>query len=56
VTAGDLRLDGVAVRFGLLLFWVQDKWPPLLQVDVAARDGLLGFALWPSPESVETSD
>jgi membrane-associated phospholipid phosphatase len=35
----------VAVPFGLLLFFVQDKWPPLLQVDVAARDGLHGFAV-----------
>jgi undecaprenyl-diphosphatase len=29
----------VAVPFGLLLFFVQDKWPPLLQVDVAAGTG-----------------
>jgi undecaprenyl-diphosphatase len=35
----------VAVPFGLLLFFVQDKWPPLLQVDVAGRDGLHGFAV-----------
>lgn len=35
----------VAVPFGLLLFFVQDKWPPLLQIDVAARDGLHGFAV-----------
>jgi hypothetical protein len=30
----------VAVPFGLLLFFVQDRWSPLLQVDVAGRDGL----------------
>jgi membrane-associated phospholipid phosphatase len=35
----------VAVPFGLLLFFVQDRWPPLLQVDVAGRDGLHGFAV-----------
>jgi len=35
----------VAVPFGLLLFLVQDKWPPLLQIDVAGRDGLHGFAV-----------
>jgi membrane-associated phospholipid phosphatase len=35
----------VAVPFGLLLLFVQDKWPPLMQVDGAARDGLHGFAV-----------
>jgi hypothetical protein len=30
----------VAVPFGLLLFFVQDRWPPLLLVDVAGRDGV----------------
>ena len=30
----------VAVPFGLLLFLVQDKWPPLLDVDADARDSL----------------
>jgi membrane-associated phospholipid phosphatase len=35
----------VAVPFGLLLFFVQDRWPPLLQVDVAGRDGLHGIAV-----------
>jgi hypothetical protein len=32
-------------RSGLFLFFVQDTWPPLLQVDVAGRDGLHGFAV-----------
>ena len=40
-----LALVLVAVPFGLLLFLVQDKWPPLLDVDADARDGLHGFAL-----------
>jgi HAMP domain len=35
----------VAVPFGLLLFFVRDKWPPLLRGEVAARDGLHGFAV-----------
>ena len=35
----------VAVPFGLLSFFVQDRWPPLLQVDMAGRDGLHGFAV-----------
>src|SRR5215212_10192198 len=34
----------VAVPFGLLLFLVQDKWPPLLEVDDGARDGLHDLA------------
>jgi undecaprenyl-diphosphatase len=33
------------VPFGLLLFFVQGRWPPLLRVDVVARDGLHGFAV-----------
>jgi len=40
-----LALVPVAVPFGLLLFLVQDKWPPLLEVDDGARDSLHGFAL-----------
>jgi undecaprenyl-diphosphatase len=40
-----LALVLVAVPFGLLLFLVQDKWPPLLDVDADARDRLHGFAL-----------
>jgi len=39
-----LALAIVAVPFGLLLFLVQDKWPPLLEVDDAARDGLHDLA------------
>jgi undecaprenyl-diphosphatase len=34
----------VTVPFGLLLFFVQDKWPPLMAVDDDARDGLHRFA------------
>ncbi|PRY38698.1 undecaprenyl-diphosphatase [Umezawaea tangerina] len=34
-----------AVPFGLLLFFVQDQWPPLQTVDDDARDGLHRFAL-----------
>src|SRR3954463_3692915 len=40
-----LALVLIAVPFGLLLFLVQDKWPPLLEVDDGARDSLHGFAL-----------
>ena len=40
-----LALVLVAVPFGLLLFLVEDKWPPLLRVDDGARDGLHAFAL-----------
>src|SRR5215208_6265860 len=39
IVAG-LALLLVAVPFGLLLFLVQDKWDPLLDVDDGARDGL----------------
>jgi len=35
----------VAVPFGLLLFLVQDQWPPLLEVDGDARDSLHRFAV-----------
>jgi membrane-associated phospholipid phosphatase len=35
----------VAVPFGLLLFLVQDRWPPLLEVDDGARDALHAFAV-----------
>lgn len=35
----------VAIPFGLLLFFVQDKWPPLRAVDEGARDDLHRFAL-----------
>lgn len=34
----------VAIPFGLLLFFVQDKWRPLLTVDSGARDGLHHYA------------
>jgi undecaprenyl-diphosphatase len=40
-----LALLLVAVPFGLLLFLVQDKWPPLLEVDTDARDSLHGYAV-----------
>lgn len=40
-----LALGLVAVPFGLLLFLVEDKWPPLLGVDDGARDGLHAVAL-----------
>src|SRR3954467_1389452 len=40
-----LALVFVAVPFGLLLFLVEDKWPPLLDVDDDARDSLHGFAV-----------
>jgi undecaprenyl-diphosphatase len=40
-----LALALVAVPFGLLLFLVEDKWPPLLDVDDDARDSLHGFAV-----------
>lgn len=34
----------VAVPFALMLLLVEDSWPPLLRVDVGARDGLHGYA------------
>jgi membrane-associated phospholipid phosphatase len=40
-----LALGLVAVPFGLLLFLVEDKWPPLLRADDGARDDLHAFAL-----------
>ncbi|MEA2134935.1 MAG: hypothetical protein QOC68_2844 [Solirubrobacteraceae bacterium] len=40
-----LALALVAVPFGLLLFLVEDKWPPLLDVDADARDSLHGVAV-----------
>src|SRR5829696_5773993 len=40
-----LALALVAVPFGLLLFLVQDRWPPLLEVDDGARDSLHSFAV-----------
>jgi len=43
IAAAALTL--VAVPFGLLLFLVQDKWPPLLEVDDGARDSLHAFAV-----------
>src|SRR4051812_50138022 len=35
----------VAVPFGLLLFLLQGRWPPLLEVDDGARDSLHSFAV-----------
>jgi undecaprenyl-diphosphatase len=35
----------LAVPFGLLLFFVQDQWPPLERVDYGARDALHVVAL-----------
>jgi membrane-associated phospholipid phosphatase len=35
----------VAVPFGLLLFLVEDRWPPLSDVDGGARDGMHRLAL-----------
>ena len=40
-----IALTLLAVPFGLLLFLVQDKWPPLLRVDLGARDDLYTYAL-----------
>lgn len=40
-----LALVLVAVPFGLLLFLVEGKWPPLMEVDDGARDGLHAVAL-----------
>src|SRR5215211_8354271 len=39
-----LALALVAVPFGLLLFLVEDRWPPLLEVDDGARDALHDLA------------
>ena len=35
----------IAIPFGLLLFFVQDKWPPLRAVDEGVRDALHRFTL-----------
>jgi len=40
-----VALTLVAVPFGLLLFFVQDQWPPLERVDYRARDALHVVAL-----------
>ena len=40
-----LALGLVAVPFGLLLFFVEDKWPPLLRIDDGARDALHAVAV-----------
>ena len=40
-----VALGLVAVPFALLLFLVQDKWDPLLDVDEGARDDLHGVAV-----------
>jgi undecaprenyl-diphosphatase len=39
-----ISLTLLAVPFALLLFLVQDGWPPLLRVDEGARDDLNAFA------------
>jgi membrane-associated phospholipid phosphatase len=43
--AAGLALLLVAVPFGLLLFLVQDKWDPLLDVDTGARDSMHSVAV-----------
>lgn len=40
-----VALTVAAVPFGLLLFFVQDQWPPLERVDYGARDALHRVAL-----------
>ena len=40
-----VALTLVAVPFGLLLFFVQDQWPPLERADYGARDALHALAL-----------
>jgi undecaprenyl-diphosphatase len=40
-----VALAVAAVPFGLLLFFVQDQWPPLERVDYGARDALHRVAL-----------
>jgi undecaprenyl-diphosphatase len=40
-----VALAVTAVPFGLLLFFVQDRWPPLERVDHGARDALHRVAL-----------
>jgi membrane-associated phospholipid phosphatase len=39
-----LAIGLVTVPFGLLLFFVQDQWRPLLRVDAGARDQLHAYA------------
>jgi undecaprenyl-diphosphatase len=43
LTAVALAL--VAVPFGLLLYLIEEKWPPLGRADAGARDGLHHYAL-----------
>jgi membrane-associated phospholipid phosphatase len=43
--ASAAALALVAIPFALLLFLVQGRWDPLLDVDEAARDGLHTYAL-----------
>ncbi len=40
-----LALALVAVPFGLLLLFVEDRWPPLLRIDRGARDDLHRYAV-----------
>jgi undecaprenyl-diphosphatase len=40
-----LAIALVMIPFGLLLFFVQDKWRPLLRVDAGARDDLHAYAV-----------
>ena len=40
-----LALGLVAVPFGLLLLFVEDKWPPLMRIDDGARDALHAVAV-----------
>ena len=40
-----LAIGLVAVPFGLLLFVVESRWPPLLRIDDGARDALHGVAV-----------
>ena len=40
-----LAIALVAVPFSLLLFLVQDRWPPLLEIDDGARDALHAVAV-----------
>jgi membrane-associated phospholipid phosphatase len=44
VLAG-VALALVAVPFGLLLLFVEERWPPLLRLDRGARDDLHAYAL-----------
>jgi undecaprenyl-diphosphatase len=40
-----LAIGLVMVPFGLLLFFVEDKWPPLLHADAGVRDDLHALAV-----------